>query len=1582
MNASIRNRNIDIRRTKKMLAWLLILCICTGNMATEMPVHADTGFQEHASICETDTLEAGVKQITTAEELAAIRNDLGGSYVLVNDIDLSDYENWTPIGRTLNSAFKGIFDGQGHKITGLRISKEYSSGTLTGVYYAVGLFGVCSGANIRNIAIEGGSVSVSLTGGYQYEGAMDATHSLFAGALVGYAQQETVIENCSSSVAVSASVSGEGSSPTYAGGIVGCLAKSDMQYCYYIGKAEAQNTGSLQGNSANAGGLAGKAEADAKIIRSYNSGSVKALTGDFGKAYAGGLCGATAYVFLENNYNEGAVHAQSGKGGWFGGENVYAGGIAGYLEGTINYIYNSGTVTAHEEDSLGIGSGKAYAGGICGESAGNAVISNSAVLKKEVTATAGGGRSVQYRISSGGQKSNNLTISQMTDGSNNDADLTVGEALMKQADTYEEKLGWDFDLVWEMVEGKSFPVLKKVKKPEENDGNLPCGEFVTWKIEGDTLLISGYGAMYDWDSPVDVPWKSVLYAIKKVVVEDSITTIGKNAFGACLNLESVFLGELMTAIGDYAFSGCTGLTDIEILEKVTDIGEHAFSGCSQVTIFGYEYSYAESYAKEHHIPFEICPDSAFDRKIYHASYIYDFYQGTDGGMNAYFKGNTPSSLLHSEDLYNTVQVWDTFQGILGAVDDPSSILDKPFEKKDLYEGIVFSLFEAATETGTFEGAETIKTTNELLSVIIENMNAIYGIKVGEDYKISSLTTEQKETIRSVSQDYFKTKGIVKTAGVISNITKAVNYIGDMQEFCEYQSSCFAIMEMSESYKAVLQDMYDACPAQNVDLEAALRECISVMRMSVEELSLKMGGHVVFGIVGKDIARRGIQELWKEVKEKLCTQNPYVALLWVAYKTSNFFCDTVLNTSDIAERTMKMAAMMDVRALVNAAYKKEADGFANSRVKDTAEIYLAAIDVNFKYLEEDCNAAYQFTEAVSDALWAKIQAIFKKNNAEEVRKQIRSIQQDYNLEYESTKRSWVYGLEEEYPRKYAKYEYLLDESWNRIKKKYSIACPVDVYIYDGEGKLAASVVNQVPYCKENAPFTVAVIDDKKEIWFYDDTGEYMIVYVGTDTGMMDINIEEFDDGNICRQVKYWDVPLANTTEYTSIDVMKSDNNTYDLNEKGTGNYLNPDMDTADKYSSKYTVAVENGVLLSDDNVATSAELAFKDRASVYAYVPDGYVFEHWASDAETNIFEDSTSLNTAIRVPDSNVKISAVLSKKQVKVEKITLSLSEQGIEAGKALSLYANVEPKNADNMEIKWTSDNEAVAIVDSNGLVTAVGEGKATITASSTDGSNISASCVISVTKKSEGGDSTTPTEPGTPTNPDTPTEPGTPTPPDTPTNPGTPTNPNVPTTPGTPTNPSTPTNPGTPTNPSQPDDSSLETTLLYYIVKFDANGGKNLSRKTMTLLNDDNLGILPKTTRKNYTFKGWYTQKTGGKKVTKNTVLNAATTLYAQWTKVTKPAQVLSTSLEVSKKGQLTVSVKKVKGATGYEIAYSTNKKFPASATKKVRMTALKKTLKNLKSGKTYYVKIRAYKTDSSGNRVYGAYSVVKNISVKQG
>lgn len=72
---------------------------------------------------------------------------------------------------------------------------------------------------------------------------------------------------------------------------------------------------------------------------------------------------------------------------------------------------------------------------------------------------------------------------------------------------------------------------------------------------------------------------------------------------------------------------------------------------------------------------------------------------------------------------------------------------------------------------------------------------------------------------------------------------------------------------------------------------------------------------------------------------------------------------------------------------------------------------------------------------------------------------------------------------------------------------------------------------------------------------------------------------------------------------------------------------------------------------------------------------------------------------------------------------------------------------------------------------------------------------------------------------------------------------------------------------------------------------------------------------------------------------------------------------------------------KVSKGYQICYAANGKFTGS--KAVTVTSAKasaKTIKSLKKGKTYYVKVRAYRTDRDGSRLYGNYSAVKKVKVK--
>ena len=79
---------------------------------------------------------------------------------------------------------------------------------------------------------------------------------------------------------------------------------------------------------------------------------------------------------------------------------------------------------------------------------------------------------------------------------------------------------------------------------------------------------------------------------------------------------------------------------------------------------------------------------------------------------------------------------------------------------------------------------------------------------------------------------------------------------------------------------------------------------------------------------------------------------------------------------------------------------------------------------------------------------------------------------------------------------------------------------------------------------------------------------------------------------------------------------------------------------------------------------------------------------------------------------------------------VTLNYSNKTLsKIGATIQLKGTVLPAEATNKMLLWSSSNTAVATVDSNGLVTAVGAGSATITATTQDGSNISATCEIAV-------------------------------------------------------------------------------------------------------------------------------------------------------------------------------------------------------------------------------------------------------------
>ena len=111
-----------------------------------------------------------------------------------------------------------------------------------------------------------------------------------------------------------------------------------------------------------------------------------------------------------------------------------------------------------------------------------------------------------------------------------------------------------------------------------------CGENVTWTLTADgTMTISGTGAMTDYTYDSRSPWYSCRTYIKRVVMQQGVTSIGDHAFWDCSGLTSVTIPDGVTSIGGGAFSGCTSLTSVAIPSSVTEIGGSAFSGCTGLT---------------------------------------------------------------------------------------------------------------------------------------------------------------------------------------------------------------------------------------------------------------------------------------------------------------------------------------------------------------------------------------------------------------------------------------------------------------------------------------------------------------------------------------------------------------------------------------------------------------------------------------------------------------------------------------------------------------------------------------------------------------------------------------------------------------------------------------------------------------------------------------------------------------------------------------------------------------------------------------------------------------------------------------
>ena len=141
-----------------------------------------------------------------------------------------------------------------------------------------------------------------------------------------------------------------------------------------------------------------------------------------------------------------------------------------------------------------------------------------------------------------------------------------------------------------------YKLFKKERQPGSDDydpasdpvrASGTCGLKAEWSLDKKGVLkIGGSGAMDDFSGADPAPWKQYAGSVKKIVIGDSITSVGKNAFAGCKKAKSLTVGESVKKIGAGAFSGCKRLSAVTLKgKKLKTVGKNAFRGLPKKAVF-------------------------------------------------------------------------------------------------------------------------------------------------------------------------------------------------------------------------------------------------------------------------------------------------------------------------------------------------------------------------------------------------------------------------------------------------------------------------------------------------------------------------------------------------------------------------------------------------------------------------------------------------------------------------------------------------------------------------------------------------------------------------------------------------------------------------------------------------------------------------------------------------------------------------------------------------------------------------------------------------------------------------------------
>jgi hypothetical protein len=317
-------------------------------------------------------------EIRDWHDLNAVRDNLGGRHILMNDLDstTAGYEDlasptanegkgWQPIG-VWRDGFTGRFDGRGYEIRNLFINRPDEDDV--GLFGDIEQSGIVKNTGVMNATVIGQNRVGGLAG---YNSGGTVSNSYYAGSVVGTIYQVGGLLGANEGTVTNSYSIGNVTGREHVGGLVGGSNGS---------VSNSHSSSSVTGNWA-VGGLVG-ISAEGTVTDSHSTGNVT------GKSCVAGLVGANGVSgpgTVTNCYSTGSVTGESYVGGLVGGHgnhgstvgdshatgsvagNLSVGGLVGGNQGgTVTDSYSSGNVTGVEN-----------VGGLVGENLIDGTVSNS-----------------------------------------------------------------------------------------------------------------------------------------------------------------------------------------------------------------------------------------------------------------------------------------------------------------------------------------------------------------------------------------------------------------------------------------------------------------------------------------------------------------------------------------------------------------------------------------------------------------------------------------------------------------------------------------------------------------------------------------------------------------------------------------------------------------------------------------------------------------------------------------------------------------------------------------------------------------------------------------------------------------------------------------------------------------------------------------------------------------------------------------------------------------------------------------------------------------------------------------------------